>query len=111
MTYYNDCQRNVSANIESKLAEFQTCLQRWQHRKLTLMMKVTVVETFALPQLIYPLTTLDNTPQTILDRINKMSFEFVWEGQPDKIKRAQIIQLYEKGSLKLTDIYSFNNAL
>jgi len=40
-----------------------------------------------------------------------MSFEFVWEGQPDKIKRAQIIQLYEKGSLKLTDIYSFNNAL
>ena len=93
MTYYNDCQRNVSANIEPKLAEFQTCLQRWQHRKLTLMMKVTVVETFALPKLIYPLTTLDNTPQTILDRINKMSFEFIWEGKPDKIRRAQIIQL------------------
>jgi len=54
--------------------------------------KVTVVETFALPQLIYLLTTLDNTPQTILDRINKMSFEFVWKGKPDKIKRAQIIQ-------------------
>jgi len=71
MTYYNDCQRNVSANIEPKLAEFQTCLQRWQHRKLTLMMKVTVVKTFALPQPIYSLTTLDNTPQTILDRINK----------------------------------------
>jgi len=54
--------------------------------------KETVVETFALPQLIYLLTTLDNTPQTILDRINKMICEFIWEGKPDKIKRAQIIQ-------------------
>ena len=53
---------------------------------------VTVVETFALPKLIDPLTTLDNTPQTILDRINKMICEFIWKGKPDKIKRAQIIQ-------------------
>ena len=53
---------------------------------------VTVVETFALPKLIDPLTTLDNTPQTMLDRINKMICEFIWKGKPDKIKRAQIIQ-------------------
>ena len=72
----------------------------------TLMGQLTVVNRFALPPLIYLLTILDNTPKTILDRINKMIFEFIWEGKPDKIKRAHTIQSYEKGALKLTDMQS-----
>ena len=30
----------------------------WQHRKLTLMGKITVIKKFALPKLIYPFTVL-----------------------------------------------------
>ena len=45
------------------------CLKRWNHRKLTLMGKITVVKTFALPKLIYPLTVLDNPSEEIIPTI------------------------------------------
>ena len=45
-----------------KLNDFENCLKRWNHRQLSLMGKITVVKTFALPILIYPLTVLNNPP-------------------------------------------------
>ena len=45
-------------NLYPKLNDFTYCLKRWQHRKLTLMGKITVIKTFALPKLIYPFTAL-----------------------------------------------------
>ena len=47
-------------NIEPKLQDFKNCLKQWQNRKLTLIGKITVIKTFALPKLIYPLTVLPN---------------------------------------------------
>ena len=34
-------------------------------------------------------------------------FDFVWDGKPDKIKREILIQSYENGGLKMTDIDIF----
>ena len=45
-------------NLYPKQNDFTNCLKRWQHRKLTLMGKITVIKTFALPKLIYPFTVL-----------------------------------------------------
>ena len=40
-------------------------------RTMTLMGKITVVKTFALPKLIYPLTVLENPPEEIIKKIQK----------------------------------------
>ena len=50
-------------NLYPKLNDFTNCLKRWQHRKLTLMGKITVIKTFALPKLIYPFTVLLDPPE------------------------------------------------
>ena len=34
----------MKLNLEKKIGQFETCLKQWQHRKLTLMGKVTVVK-------------------------------------------------------------------
>ena len=52
---YNENMLNL--NIIPKLQEFKNCLKQWQHRKLTLLGKVTVIKTYALPKILYPLTT------------------------------------------------------
>ena len=58
--FSNDKTKLIKNNLLPKLNDFVNCLKRWNHRILSLIGKVTVVKTFALPKLIYPLTVLDN---------------------------------------------------
>ena len=111
MIFTNNSKNNLHLNTEKKIDEFANCLKQWQHRKLTLMGKITVIKTFALPKLIYPFTVLANPPQKIINHIQSLIFQFLYDGKPDKIKRQQLYQTYENGGLKLTDIVSFINAI
>ena len=64
----NDEQKLIENNLIQKLNDLKNCLKRWNLRKLSLMGKISVVKTFALPKLIYPLTVLDNPPVDILKK-------------------------------------------
>jgi hypothetical protein len=57
--------------------------------------KVTVIKKFALPNIIYPFTVLENPPNyTIKDIISTL---FLWDGKTDKIsvKLLQTITMLE----------------
>ncbi len=90
-----------------KSLEFEQCLDKWKHRKLSLLGKITVIKTFAAPKLIYPLTVLHDPPEHMIKRVRTKLFQFLWDNKPDKVKRNTIIQSYEKGGLKMLDIDSF----
>jgi hypothetical protein len=74
-------KRNMSLklNLDPKIEEFKTCLKQWQHRTLTLLGKVTVIKTYALPKLIYPLTVLNTPPQHTIKQINDIMFDYLWD--------------------------------
>ena len=61
-TFCTDKSHIFRANLEPKIVLFEKCLKQWQHRKLTLMGKITVVKNYALPKLIYALSSLPNPP-------------------------------------------------
>ena len=46
-----------------------------------------------------------------LNEINKVFFNFLWNGKGDKIKRNIMIGDYSQGGLRIIDIQSFNKAL
>ena len=77
---------------------------QWRHRKLTLIGKIVVIISYALPKLIYPLTSLPNPPQETFKRIEKLIYYFIWDGKPDKIKREISTSDYDKGGLRMIDI-------
>ena len=110
ITFYNNVLDTVKNNINKKVKEFQTTLKQWLHRKLTLMGKITVVKTYALPKLIYPLTVLNNPNMKLIEDLQKDIFKFIWNGKPDKIKRSILYQQYEFGGLKLTNLKLFLQA-
>jgi hypothetical protein len=105
--FTNDENLNIDKNIQPKLQAFKNCLKQWHHRKLTLLGKVTVVKTFALPKIMYTLSALPNPNHDIIQTINKSIYQFVWDGKPDKIKRTTLVKRIEQGGLKLTDITAF----
>ena len=107
MIFTNNKTDIMKLNLEKKISQFETCLKQWQHRKLTLMGKVTVVKKFALPKLIFALSSLPNPPKSTIDRIEKIMYSFIWDSKPDKIKRSTLIQNYEKGGIRMINIEKF----
>ena len=69
--------------------------------------KIVVIKNFALPKLIYPLTSLPNPPSDTVQRLEIIMFNFIWDGKPDKIKRDILIQDYEQGGLKMISKQNF----
>jgi hypothetical protein len=46
-----------------------------------------------------------------LNDIEKIFYKFLWNGKKDKIKRSIIINEYEEGGIKMSNIQSFYKAL
>ena len=59
------------------------------------------------PQVIHLFSNI-YTPTHILEKIDKMFFEFLWCGKPPRVKKSTIINYYDNGGLKMTDIYSIH---
>ena len=107
MIFKTNKQNVLSSNLEPKVKAFKTCLQQWSHRKLTLMGKIVVIKNFALPKLIYPLTSLQNPPKETVKQIEQLMYSFLWDNKPDKIKRSTLIKDYNQGGLRMIDIEKF----
>ena len=107
ITFSNDNASYVTNNIIPKALEFKKCLKQWEHRKLTLIGKVTVIKTFALPKLVFPFTVLPNPPDTLVDDLTKAMFAFIWDNKPDKIKREQMYKSKEDGGLNVPNLKLF----
>ena len=107
MVFYNDSIKTSKNNLDTKIEDFKKCLKQWQHRKLTMMGKITVVKMFAFPKLVYPLTVLNNISCDKIKEIIKIMFNFIWDNKPDKIKRKTLYQEYINGGLKMLDLNKF----
>ena len=62
------------------------------------------MKTFGLSKFLF-VSSMISTPLTIQRQINSIIHQFIWNG-PDKIKRSVIRSNYDKGGLKMMDIYS-----
>ena len=93
------------------MEEFDATLKRWKHRKLSLLGKITVIKTFALPKLIYPFSTLQHPPKETIQLLTKDMYDFLWVSKPDKISRQTIKQDLSNGGLKMIGLNLFTNAL
>ena len=88
-------------NFRKNIIDVSKILKSWQHRKLPLLGKVTVIKTLALPELIHLLTSLPNLKQSLFNDLDKLFFNFIWDGKPEKIKRNTLIADFEDGGLKM----------
>ena len=98
----------TDVNFTKKIKEAKAILKSWQHRKLTLLGKITVIKTLALSKLIHLLTSLPNLPQAKINDLNSLFYNFIWNGKSDKIKWSTLIGDIYQGGLKMIDLQSFN---
>ena len=96
-----ECQKN---NWINKIEKIQKLIDCWRKRHLSLIGKILIIKTLALPKLIYPATFL-SVPDGFIKKINKILYNFIW-GVRDKIQRRIIKNSISKGGLQMVDVES-----
>ena len=66
--------------------------------------KGTLVKSVLIPTFVY-ISSLLPTPKEFVKELNQILFNFLWKG-PDKVTRVSVINEYDKGGLKMTDVDS-----
>ena len=86
------CSHNqVSAewlNFGRKIKILEKTLKIWKQRNLTLYGKINIVKTLGLSKFIY-LASVLAVPDHYIQEINKITFNFIWDAKPPKIKKKK----------------------
>ena len=109
--FHTDKDKILSLNLYPKIDEFKNCLDTWKKRKLTTLGKITVVKSFALPKLIFPLTTSEKSPNNVILDLKRTMNEFIWDSKVNKVSHYTTIQDYNNAGIKMIDIESFIHAI
>ena len=85
-------------------------MKTWEHTGLSLVCKILTFKSLALSELLYASTMKCQNPQ-ILDQINLMHKNFIWNEKRPKIKHSTLIADYSEGGHKDVDIATKISAL
>lgn len=90
-------------NFRDKIVRMKNIINTWKGRNLTMLGRVQIIKSFLISQLTYVSSVLD-IPADILKDINKLVFNFVWDGRRDKICRSTLKRELGEGGLKIPDV-------
>lgn len=111
ITFSSDIKEIAGLNYISALGIFEGLLNKHKDRKLTLLGKVTIIKTLAIPKLIHILSALPSPDKCILDRMQNAIKHFIWDGKRSKISYDKLCRNIEEGGLKLTHLSSLITGL
>ena len=97
-------------NYRHRIDKIKNLLRIWRQRDLSLRGKVTILRSLALSQLLYPMSLLE-CPFWAMEETNRLFFQFLWSGKPDRVKRSVVIRDIQNAGLKMVDIDSMARAL
>ena len=104
---YNNVSRK-KANFDSVLKSIKQVLNMWKWRGLTLIGRIQIVKSFAIPKFMSK-ASLIPVSNELIKEVNKELYSFIWNGK-DKVKRAALINDIEDGGLKMLDLESLISA-
>ena len=109
--FTNDENDLFPLNYTPKLSRLKNCLKSWSMRDLTPIGRNVIVKSFALSQLVFLFQVLPNPPNHFIREIDQAIYDFIWGGNPDKVKRSTIINTISEGGLKVTHVPTFIKSL
>lgn len=110
ITFHVDLSKMIKLNYTDKIKALQNSISYWKRRILTPIGKIAVIKTLFMPILIHLFTSLPNPPQDIIAYINRLFYEFIWEGNA-KIKHSILVREYCDGGLRMINLMAFIKAL
>lgn len=90
-------------NFLRAISNIQGVLKLWRMRHLTTEGRIVIFKTLAISKIVY-LALLTNTPNIIIDELEKIQKKFIWNNLTPKVKHETLRMDYKNGGLKNVDI-------
>ena len=104
---YDEKQR-YDLNFRQTLKSIKKSINMWKWRNLSLLGKIQIIKTFAIPKLMFRASVIPIS-NDLAKEANSIFYNFIWNGK-DKVKRCALISDIDKGGLKMLDIKSMVSA-
>ena len=95
-----DIEGAIERNFRDKLKNLKTVLNIWSLRKLSLKGKISVIRSFALPQVLY-VTSILHTPDWFIEDVDRLFLDFLWSKKKHHVSKDLIIKEIQEGGLKM----------
>ena len=102
--------RSVWKERFNKLGSSKKTLNIWSQRDLSIVGSINVIKTLALSEMVF-ICSVMNTPKDFSKEVNKITFDFIWNHKPAKIKKTTLIKQKTAGGLDMKDFSLFDKAL
>jgi hypothetical protein len=100
VSFSNNIEDMSVVNLEERYNKFQSVINIWKQRDLSLKGKITILKSLALPQLTY-ITNVTHVSKTFTDKVHRCIQNFMWNNKPPKIKNSTLIADIKHGGLKM----------
>ena len=94
----------LSLNYEMYVSKTRAILNGWVHRGLSLIAKISIVNTLIASMFVYKMSVLPTIPDNVVNKVNQCIGEFIWSGWKAKISREILWSNKESGGLGLVDL-------
>ncbi len=101
----------IELNYKAKLDEIEQMLTVYHKRYLSLIGKVTVIKSLAIPKLLHLLSVLPAPPEKYIEKLESVFKKFLWNNKRSRISYEQMCKKKEKGGLNLTHVKTLIQAL
>jgi len=98
--------KNVIVTVEKIVKH----LNIWRQRQLTLEGKIVIFKTLAISKIVH-VAYLSNVPKAIVEKLEKIQSEFLWNGKKAKINNKTLCSKFQNIDLQKVDIQSKIDAL
>ncbi|MCU7801406.1 MAG: reverse transcriptase family protein, partial [gamma proteobacterium symbiont of Lucinoma myriamae] len=105
-----DLEKMTKDNYSLKIKQVENIIKSWEKRSLTPIGKITVIKTLIIPVFNLLFLSLPNPEQVVIDSINNILFNFLWNKNA-KIKKSIVVKQYFEGGLKMVNLQAFIYAL
>ena len=86
LNFHVDLDKMVDLNFKEKIQVIENKIKIWKRRYLSPLGKITVIKSLLIPTLTHLFISLPNPNATTIAQLNKIFFDFLWDG-PAKIKK------------------------
>ena len=90
-------------NFIKLIKKIENVLKIWRIRNLTVQGKFTIFKTLAVSKVIH-LALVTNVPQVIIDQLNKIQKDCLWNGKHPKMRDSSLSNSHENGGFKSAHI-------
>ena len=110
LNFHVDLDKMIDLNFNEKILALENKIKIWKRRYLSPLGKITVIKSLLIPKLTHLFISLPNPNTIILAQLNKIFFNFLWDGAT-KVKNTVIVKQYSEGGLKMINLIAFLNSL